>query len=130
MRKIELIYRDLAKLLNLEEEATEFFVKRYKRFLEIEQKKAGNLTNRLISNGLLLIIRDIKQSHSKQQTKTILQRAKIKNECVLKHYKKILELMKLGYGAKTIVKYLKTNMHCKKISHPTIQKILNLVKGL
>ena len=130
MRKIELIYKNLAKLLLLEEDAAEFFIKRYRKFLETEQEKSKNLTNRLVANGLLLILKDVKQSHNKQQTKTILQQAKIKNECVLKHYKKILELSSLGFGAKSIVKYLKENMHCKKISHPTIQKILNLLKGL
>ena len=128
MRKIELIYRDLAKLLRIEEEAVEFFIKRYKRFLQVEQEKA-NLTSRLVANGLLIILRDIKQSSFRQETKTILQEAKIKNECVLKHYKKILELIGLGFGAKSIVKYLKENMHCKKISHPTVQKILNIYRG-
>jgi hypothetical protein len=115
----------LVKMLYLKENEVDEFLIRYKVFLRKEQKKHNQLTERMVAQGLALILQDIRQKRGEQKQKKVL--AKIKHKCLLKHWEKFLELHKLELGAKRMEKYFKDTLHCK-ITFPTLQKAINLLR--
>ena len=125
MTRHDFFVKELSKLLFLKEQEVEEFLKRYTYFLRKEQQK-GNLTTTLTARGLNLILKNIREKRKEKKQKNIFKN--IKHKCLIKHKEKFLELAKLGLGCKAISKNLKENLHCN-VSHTTIQKALNLLKG-
>ena len=120
--------QNLANLLCLKQSEKEELIQRLRGYIVAELQKDNRITNRRLEMGLDFILKSIKSKRKINETKTLLQVTKIKNTCVIQHLKKILELLDNGLGAKATVSYLKKNMHCEKISPPTIQKIINHLK--
>ena len=124
MNRHDFFTTELSKLLLLQEQEIEEFLKRYTYFLRKEQQKT-NLTTTLVARGLNLILKDIREKRKEKKQKNIFEN--IKHKCLIKHKEKFLELAKLGLGCKAISKYFEENLHCN-ISHTTIQKALNNLK--
>ena len=116
--------KELAKLLHLKENEIEQFILRYTKFIKKELER-GSFTKVLVARGLVLILRDIKTKREEQKQKKVL--TKIRHKCLLKHWEKFLELHKMGLGAKRMERYFVETLHCK-ITFPTLQKAINLVK--
>ena len=127
MNRHDFFVKELSKLLLLQEQEIEEFLKRYTYFLKVElEKEKTNLTTTLTARGLNLILKNIREKRKEKKQKNIFKN--IKHKCLIKHKEKFLELAKLGLGCKAISKYFKENLHCN-VSHTTIQKALNLLKG-
>ena len=125
MTRHDFFVKELSKLLLLQEQEVEEFLKRYTYFLKKEQKKSGNLTKTLTARGLVVILKDIRKKREEKKKKNIFQH--IKHKCLIKHKEKFLELAREGLGSKAISKYFSQNLKCK-VSHTTVQKALNLLK--
>jgi len=123
MTRHDFFVRELAKLLLLQEQEIEEFLKRYTYFLK---KKGGNLTKTLTARGLVIILKDIRKNRQKNTQETLFKQ--IKHKCLIKHKEKFLELARLGLGSKRIAKYFTNTLHCS-VSHTTIQKALNALKA-
>ena len=117
---------NLAELLFLKQIEEEEFLKRYTSFLVSEQRKGGDLTKILVKNGLVLILKDLRKKKREKTKQNIFKN--IKHKCLIQHKEKFLELLKMNLGSKTISKYFTNTLHCK-VSHVTIQKAINIVKG-
>jgi len=126
MTRHDFFVRELAKLLLLQEQEIEEFLKRYTYFLKKEQQKGGNLTKTLTARGLVVILKDIREKREEKKKKNIFKN--IKHKCLIKHKEKFLKLANLGLGSKRIAKYFKDTLHCS-VSHTTIQKALNALKA-
>ena len=116
----------LAELLFLKHEEVEEFLKRYTSFLSSEQRKGGNLTKTLVKNGLVLVLKDLRNKRKEKTKQNIFKN--IKHKCLVSHKEKFLELLKMGLGSKAISKYFTNTLQCK-VSHVTIQKAINILKG-
>jgi len=118
--------KELAKLLYLKENEIEQFTLRYTKFIKKELTKgSSSFTKALMARGLVLILRNIREKREEQKQKKVL--TKIRHKCLLKHWEKFLELHKMGLGAKRMERYFAETLHCK-ITFPTIQKAINLIK--
>lgn len=126
MTRHDFFVKELSKLLLLQEQEVEEFLKRYTYFLKKEQQKNGNLTKTLTARGLVVILKDIREKREEQKKKNIFKH--IKHKCLIKHKEKFLELANQGLGSKVISKYFSQVLGCK-VSHTTVQKALNLLKG-
>ena len=126
MTRHDFFVKELSKLLLLQEQEVEEFLKRYTYFLKKEQQKNGNLTKTLTAHGLVVILKDIREKREEKKKKNIFKN--IKHKCLIKHKEKFLELANQGLGSKVISKYFSQNLGCK-VSHTTVQKVLNLLKG-
>jgi len=120
MTRHDFFVRELAKLLLLQEQEIEEFLKRYTYFLK------KNLTKTLTARGLVVILKDIREKREEKKKKNIFKN--IKHKCLIKHKEKFLKLANLGLGSKRIAKYFKDTLHCS-VSHTTIQKALNALKA-
>ncbi len=116
----------LSELLFLKPEEQEEFLKRYTSFLSNEQRKSGNLTKTLVKNGLVLVLKDLRKKRKEKTKQNIFKN--IKHKCLIQHKEKFLELLKMNLGSKAISKYFTNTLHCK-VSHVTVQKAINILKG-
>ena len=116
----------LSELLFLKPEEEEEFLKRYTSFLSNEQRKGGNLTKTLVKNGLVLVLKDLRNKKKEKIKQNIFKN--IKHKCLVSHKEKFLELLKMGLGSKAISKYFTNTLRCK-VTHVTIQKVINLLKN-
>jgi len=124
MTREDFFKKELAKLLYLKNDEIEQFILRYTKFIKKELER-GSFTKTLMARGLVLILRNIREKREEQKQKKVL--TKIKHKCLLKHWEKFLELHKMGLGAKRMERYFAETLHCK-ITFPTLQKAINLVK--
>ena len=76
MTRHDFFVKELSKLLLLQEQEVEEFLKRYTYFLKKEQSKNGNLTKTLTARGLVVILKDIKQKREEKKKKNIFKHIK------------------------------------------------------
>ncbi len=69
MTRHDFFVKELSKLLLLQEQEVEEFLKRYSYFLKKEQSKGGNLTKTLTARGLVVILKDIREKREEKKEK-------------------------------------------------------------
>ena len=125
MNRHDFFRKELSKLLFLNENEIEEFLRRYTYFLKKEQQKGGNLTKTLTARGIVIILKDILKKRENKTHKNIFKQ--VKHKCLLKHKNKFIELAESGLGSKRIAKYFKEVLNCS-VSHTTINKALKILK--
>ena len=106
-----------SKLLNLELEEFEEFLKRYSYFLKSQKQ----ITKKSVENGLFILENIIEK---KKKILEEQQRYRTKNLIILKYKKTIVDLYEnKDFGYLKIAKYLKIN-HNEKVSKDTIANFI------
>jgi hypothetical protein len=104
------------KILNLDHEELELFIKRYTHYL----KSQKILSKNSVLNGFF-ILADIRQQ--KDKTEALKAKYRSKNRYIIKYRDEIVELYKNGLGYVRISKQLEVN-HKVKVSKSSIERFI------
>jgi hypothetical protein len=105
-----------AKLLGIDEESYQIFIKRYVYFLRSQKQ----LNKKSVGAGFFILL-EIQNEILKRESKKRLYRTK--NIKILKYRDEIIELYKRGSGVVKISNIIKQNHNCS-ISKSSIQRFL------
>jgi len=104
------------KILNLDHEELELFIKRYTHYLKSQELLSKNS----VLNGFF-ILDDIRQQ--KDKTEALKAKYKSKNRYIIRYRDEIIELYKNGLGYVRISKQLEVN-HKVKVSKSSIERFI------
>ena len=104
------------KILNLDHEELELFIKRYTHYL----KSQKILSKNSVLNGFF-ILADIRQQ--KDKTEALKAKYRSKNRYIIRYRDEIIELYKNGLGYVRISKQLEVN-HKVKVSKSSIERFI------
>ena len=104
------------KLLNLDDEGLELFIKRYTHYLKSQELLSKNS----VLNGFF-ILADIRQQ--KDKTEALKAKYRSKNRYIIRYRDEIIELYKNGLGYVRISKQLEVN-HKVKVSKSSIERFI------
>ena len=104
------------KILNLDHEELELFIKRYTHYLKSQELLSKNS----VLNGFF-ILADIRQQ--KDKTEALKAKYRSKNRYIIRYRDEIIELYKNGLGYVRISKQLEVN-HKVKVSKSSIERFI------